>query len=102
MDDDLKLAHAHCYGNRSEVLASEICGCFSCLLIFPPADIAAWIPEYEPSLFEGNVLTARSKIEPTAICPECSVDSVLGSRSGYPITDDFLRRMQARWFSVSD
>jgi len=101
MDDELELAHAHSCDNQYEVMASKVCGCFSCLLIFPPADITAWVPEYEPPLFEGNVLTARPKIGPTAICPECDVDSVIGSRSGYPITVDFLKRMQERWFKSS-
>ena len=101
MDDELNLAHDHCYGNRSEVLASEVCGCFSCLEIFLPTDIVKWTEEYEPPLFEGNVLTARPKIEPTAICPKCDIDSVIGSRSGYPITIDFLSRLEERWFKPS-
>jgi hypothetical protein len=35
----------------------------------------------------------------TAICPFCYVDSVIGSKSGYPIDDsDFLEEMYSYWF----
>jgi acetone carboxylase gamma subunit len=78
---DLDIAHKHSAHHRSEILASETCGCFYCLAIFSPCQIVEWIDEKR-----------------TALCPECAVDSVIGSRSGYPITHDFLRRMYERWF----
>jgi hypothetical protein len=37
----------------------------------------------------------------TALSPECGIDSVIGSASGYPVTLDFLRRMQEHWFATS-
>ena len=34
----------------------------------------------------------------TALCPKCGIDSVIGTKSGYPITKEFLGQMQAHWF----
>jgi hypothetical protein len=34
----------------------------------------------------------------TAICPYCAIDSVIGSKSGYPITPELLAQMKAHWF----
>jgi hypothetical protein len=84
-------AHRHCIHHREEVLASELCGCFSCLATFPPSDIREWTDtsELKP---EGN----------TALCPRCGIDSVIGSESGYPMTEEFLRLMEARWFGSLD
>ena len=33
-----------------------------------------------------------------ASCPYCGIDSVIGSASGYPITQEFLQGMKAHWF----
>ena len=48
---------------------------------FSPSRISQWIDQ-----------------EQTALCPECEIDSVIGSASGYPITKEFLERMHAHWF----
>lgn len=70
--------------NHAEISASAVCGCFSCLATFPPAEIERWFNEGAG----------------TAVCPECQIDSVLGSASGLPVDDrDFLKAMQSRWFS---
>jgi hypothetical protein len=74
-------AHRRCSRHRAELELSEICGCFYCMAIFAPSSITEWIDD-----------------EQTAICPECPVDSVIGSASGYPITKSFLERMHAHWF----
>lgn len=76
-------AHPHCSKHKAEVQSSRVCGCFYCLKTFPPSDIKEWIDRGE-----------------TALCPKCGIDSVIGSGSGFPITDPkFLRRMHDRWFS---
>ena len=91
---NVDLAHEHCNQNRLEVLASELCGCFCCLAIFPPSEIHVWWstlwddPDYE--------ITAE---EDQAICPHCWIDSVIGSASGYPITLEFLTAMEKHWFN---
>lgn len=85
---DLKLAHRHSSNHRDEILSSDLCGCFSCLETYPPTEIAKWTDH-------------RDGIGTTAICPRCLIDSVIGSRSGYPLTPEFLREMHDHWFSGS-
>ena len=75
------LAREHCSLNRAELERSELCGCFYCMSIFLPGAIVEWIDDGQ-----------------TAVCPNCPVDSVIGSASGYPITKEFLERMHAHWF----
>ncbi len=79
---DAACTHARC--NRSELEASEVCGCFYCLETFKPEKVEQWLTE-GPG---------------TAVCPECQIDSVLGSASGYPVCEPkFLQAMHVRWFS---
>jgi hypothetical protein len=79
-------AHRHATCNREEVLTSHLCGCFYCLALFPPAEIDRWIAD------QGG---------DTAVCPHCQIDSVIGSRSGYLLTREFLEQMHAYWFSTA-
>jgi hypothetical protein len=83
---DLEIAHRASIRHREQVLQSEMCGCFYCLERFPPAAITEWCDE--DSMGEGQ----------TALCPCCGIDSVIGSRSGFPTTTEFLRAMNDRWF----
>jgi hypothetical protein len=76
-------AHKHSIHHRAEILASASCGCFCCLKIFPPSQIANWYDQSQ-----------------TARCPHCGIDSVIGSGSGYPITADFLIQMEDHWFGI--
>ena len=78
---DMSVAHQHSMRNRTELLASDHCGCFYCLETYAPSEIAEWIDEEE-----------------TAMCPRCGIDSVLGSKSGLPLTDEFLKKMKRVWF----
>jgi hypothetical protein len=69
------------------------------LNIFSPSAIYDWIDEKDLPLIVDNVLVRLDgKRDQTAMCPDCGIDSVIGSRSGYPITIDFLKRMHGRWF----
>lgn len=84
--DYLEIAHKASFGNRNEIMQSQECGCFYCKQTFPATLVEDWIEEYAP-----NAETAR--------CPKCSIDSVLGSKSGYHVTDmDFLAEMNKRFF----
>jgi hypothetical protein len=85
MTPDHIRAHRHCIRHREEVLGSEQCGCFYCLAIFPPSEIECWIDPWE-------------EVGQTALCPRCEIDSVIGSASGYPITEEFLGLMNRHWF----
>jgi hypothetical protein len=91
-DKDILLAHKHCAGHREDILSSASCGCFYCLAIFPPTEVEDWIEE-NPDNTADITLTGQ-----TALCPKCGIDSVIGSASGYPITADFLQRMNRHWF----
>ena len=77
-------AYEHASRHRRELEAGELCGCFYCLAVFPPAAIDSWLDEGEG----------------TALCPRCRIDAVVGAASGYPITLEFLKAMRAHWFSV--
>jgi hypothetical protein len=81
LNPDHIAAHKHCFRHRAELEASELCGCFYCIRIFPFSEIKEWIDDAQ-----------------TALCPKCEIDSVIGSRSGYPISRAFLERMHDYWF----
>jgi hypothetical protein len=85
---DILQAHKHCSNHRAEVLSSALCGCFYCLQIFLPTEILDWIDNLNH--LEGT----------TALCPKCGIDSVLGDKSGYPITGEFLQQMEQYWFQT--
>ncbi|MBB2961679.1 cytoplasmic protein [Methylobacterium sp. R2-1] len=62
--------------------SSAACGCFYCLEVFAPDEIAEWIDE-----------------DATALCPRCGIDAVIGDLSGYPAGSvTFLRAMHQEWF----
>ena len=77
----LHQAHDHCTNNKEELINSEFCGCFHCLEIFSGGKIKEWTDE-------GT----------TALCPFCGIDAVIGDKSGYPITKEFLQEMRKAWF----
>ena len=82
-ESDVVAAHRHSSRHRWELEASDRCGCFYCLAMFGPAEIATWLNEGD-----GTVL-----------CPRCAIDSVIGSTSGFPITRTFLGDMHRYWFN---
>lgn len=82
MPEAICKAHRHSIRHRDEIMASAACGCFYCLAIYSPSEIAEWIDEHA-----------------TAICPKCGIDSVIGEASGFPVTPEFLAGMKANWFS---
>ncbi len=85
MQADELAAHAHSSNHRGELEAGRVCGCFYCSSIYPPTSIDEWIGEEDGA-------------DATALCPRCGIDSVIGERSGYPITRAFLERMHKHWF----
>lgn len=79
---DLVEAHQAAKSNKAWLAKSDKCGCFYCLSVYDPSKIVRWTDSGQ-----------------TAICPECSIDAVLASVSGWPVDDaDFLGRMYKRWF----
>lgn len=83
-DSDLLAAHRFCTGNKEQLMNGRICGCFYCLSIYDPKEIHEWIDN-------GT----------TGLCPYCGVDAILSENCGYPITKEFLQKMQRRWFDVN-
>ena len=80
--DDVDQAHRYCTANESLLSESSVCGCFYCLKVFDPCEIETWINDREGK---------------TAICPYCSIDSVLpGNR--VDLSEEFLKQMHKRWF----
>lgn len=85
---NLLSAHKHSIHNEKELSTGISCGCFYCLAIFEPAKIKEWISDK----------TVDNHEEKTALCPRCGIDAVIGITSNYPITTEFLRKMQKYWF----
>ena len=77
---DVIRAHNYAVHNYPKIKEDETCGCFYCLNIFKPSEIYDWT------------------IDHTALCPYCNIDSVIGESSGYPITEEFLKKMNEYWF----
>ncbi len=75
-------AHKFSSNHKEQLLQDKICGCFYCLTIFNPSEIDFWIKD----------------VSGTAVCPYCSIDSVIGESSGFPITKEFLEKMHSYWF----
>ena len=84
--DILKAAYDHSIHNQEEIRKSDMCGCFFCKKTFKPVAIAEWT----------DIETTKGE---TALCPHCAHDSVIGSDSGFPVSDeDFLTAMSEHWF----
>jgi hypothetical protein len=84
MPERIRVAHQHSSKHRSEILKSDLCGCFYCEKTFEPHEIVTWIDGQQ-----------------TALCPKCGIDSVIGSASGLPIGGEFLHEMCEYWFSTT-
>lgn len=80
-------AHKYSCNHMEKLKKDRICGCFYCLTIFSPTEIESW-------LIADNDADRLG----TAICPYCGIDSVIGESSGYPITKEFLKKMNEYWF----
>lgn len=81
---ELIIAHKESSYHRDALRDSELCGCFYCQDVFDYKNINDWCDN-----------------ENTALCPSCGVDSVIGSASGFPMTQEFLKAMQAYYFNLS-
>ena len=86
MEDFIK-AHKFSNNHMEQLKNDKLCGCFYCLEIYSPSEINEQIVADNDCDRYG-----------TAICPYCGIDSVIGENSGYPITKDFLTKMNRYWF----
>lgn len=85
--NDVIAAHGFSNGHKEQLEKDRVCGCFYCLKIFDPAEIKQWLIDDNPCDRDG-----------TALCPYCGIDSVIGESSGFPITEEFLKKMRDYWF----
>ncbi len=76
-------AHQHT-NNKEEISSSTECACFYCFERFSP-DKITWAGR------DGAV----------GLCPNCKVDAILGDKSGYNLSDNFLKDMHKHWFEKS-
>jgi hypothetical protein len=81
--EDYIVAHEFSSNHKKKLIKDSCCGCFSCCEIFDPALIKGWL---------------NDKRDETAMCPFCGIDSIIGESSGYPITYEFLKKMNEYWF----
>lgn len=70
--------------NKEQIEQSKRCGCYCCTKIFPASKVTEYV----------------SKEEPTAICPYCGTDSVIGDASGIPLSNSLLKSMRMSWFGI--
>ena len=87
VEPDYIRAHRFSNNHMEALKKDKKCGCFYCLNIFDPNEITEWIVANNPCDEHG-----------TAVCPYCEIDSVIGESSGYPITREFLKKMNDYWF----
>jgi hypothetical protein len=93
MKNDLLVAYRFLTNNWSQIQASTMCGCCSCLQTFAPQDIVAWT-----GLNFDDIDNSEAISEQTALCPLCGGESVLGNGAGFPVDPDFLNQMNEAWF----
>ncbi len=79
----VRAALRHAVNNEDEIKASEECGCFHCLEVFAKDEIDEWV-DGEDGM--------------SAVCPKCSVESVIGDAAGFPLTEAFLDAMRHEMF----
>lgn len=84
---DAIIAHRFSSNNVDSIKNDRVCGCFSCVKIFDPEEVSEW-------LIDNNACDKYG----TAVCPYCGCDSIIGESSGYPITIEFLSKMNEYWF----
>lgn len=84
---ELVAMHEHSFRNRSEVIVSTECFCFSCLKRFPSCEILTW---WDP--------VNESSDGMTAVCTHCSLDAVFGDQCRRELSEYFLVRMHQFWF----
>ena len=89
MEDYIE-AHKFSNNNMEQLKRDKVCGCFYCLEIFSPKEIEDWLIAKDTDNYTDRL--------GTAICPYCGIDSVIGESCGYPITKEFLEKMNKYWF----
>lgn len=66
--------------NRQEIEQSQNCGCYNCIKIFSVNEVVKWTDQNR-----------------TALCPFCSVDSLIPD-SVVSLNEEILTKAQKYWF----
>ena len=82
-EEVLVQAHGFIRNQREQLNKSHLVGCFHCCQMIHP--------------FTINMILQWVN-DGTALCPLCGTDSLIGSDAVTPITHEFLRCMNQRWF----
>jgi hypothetical protein len=69
--------------NKQALAKAEKCGCYFCLRIYAPETIDEWV---------------QDKAGETALCPNCSIDSVIPDSPEVPVDLELLKAAHRRWF----
>ncbi len=86
----MKTPHQHSFNNKEEIQNSLFCGCFYCKTIHKATKITTYTQDKNPT----------TRIPNTALCPKCGIDSVIGDKSGYPVTDiAWLAELHKKYFT---
>lgn len=113
-DKDLHNAHRCCWGNEEQLTQSDKAGCFNCLHVFEFFGIDL-IKEWSNNSVSEDLKKISEKLTPYlgkslqlppikrhAVCPQCRGDTLIGSASGYPVSNpNFLKAMHDRWMRRS-
>ena len=91
--NELLAAYHYLSKNWVHIQGSKSCGCCNCLEIFPPDEIVGWT-----GLDMENFDDPNATKNQTAMCPRCGTEAVIGDKTGYPINQHFLVRMNEAWF----
>lgn len=73
--------HEHSMNNHTELKLSLRCGCFTCGRLFDATEVEDYIDDGK-----------------TALCPYCSVDSVIGDASGIELNPKLLNELNKMYF----
>ncbi len=87
-EDQLKAVHKHCFNNKEEVEKSTVVACFHCISMWDEEELKETEFDY-PSK------------DPTAFCPKCGIDAIIGNASGIDLYDGEqfdMAEMNIRWF----
>lgn len=79
--EEMKRIHSHTMRNRTEIDASQTCGCISCCGIYPASEVVDYIDGGE-----------------TALCPECGIDAVIGDGTGISLDLLTLNELNKEFF----
>lgn len=77
--------HHSTFRNAQQIHDSKECRCFYCQTTFKPEEVTSWCDN-------------DGKGDPTAICPHCGFDSVIGDACGVQIVPELLELMNVQFF----